>query len=343
MFSKENYPNTFKGIGFVALFAFAAMAIADLAFFSHLQISPLIIGIVLGIIYANTLRHHIPSEWGPGIQFSAKTLLRMAIVFYGFRITFQEIAEVGVEGFVVSFLMVSTTFIIGSYVGIKYFKMDKDLAFLTASGSAVCGAAAVLATEPITKSESYKSAIAVSTVVLYGTIAMFIYPILYKMGIFDMDTKTMGIYVGGTIHEVAQVVAVGGAVGGEGANSAVLVKMTRVVMIVPLLLALGYYIKKTAENISSEEKTKVSVPWFVLGFIGMIALNSLVSFPSSVVNTINSIDTFMLTMAMTALGMGTYLEKFKTTGATPVYVAGIMFIWLMIGGYFITKAVTTIL
>ncbi len=342
MFTLENRNNTFKGIGFVAIFAFAATAIADLPFFSHLQISPLIIGIVLGIIYANTLRHHIPAEWGPGIQFSAKTLLRTAIVFYGFRITFQEIAEVGVEGLLVSIIMVATTFILGTYVGVKYFKMDKDLAYLTASGSSVCGAAAVLATEPITKAESHKSAIAVSTVVLYGTLAMFIYPVLYKMGIFDMDAKTMGIYVGGTIHEVAQVVAVGGAVGGEGANSAVLVKMTRVVMIVPLLLVLGYYIKKTTESATSGEKTKVSIPWFVLGFVGMIALNSLVPFPETILSTINSIDTFLLTMAMTALGMGTYMEKFKTTGAAPVYVAGIMFIWLMVGGYFITKGIVAI-
>lgn len=140
------------------------------------------------------------------------------------------------------------------------------------------------------------------------------------MGVFDMDAKTMGIYVGGTIHEVAQVV------GGEGANSAVLVKITRVVMIVPLLLALGYYIKKTAESASGDEKTKVSVPWFVLGFVGMITLNSLILFSETVLSTVNSIDTFLLTMAMTALGMGTYMEKFKTTGAAPVYVAGIMFI-----------------
>lgn len=342
MFSKEQRNDTFKGIGFVAVFAFAALAISELPFFTHLQISPLIIGIVLGIIYANTLRHHIPEEWAPGIQFSAKTILRTAIVFYGFRITFQEIAEVGMAGLVESIIMVATTFLIGAYVGIKYFKMDKDLAFLTASGSAVCGAAAVLATEPVTKSESHKSAIAVSTVVLFGTIAMFIYPVLFKMGIFDMDAKTMGIFTGGTIHEVAQVVAVGGAVGGEGANSAVLVKMTRVVMIVPLLLALGYYLKKTTEVGADGEKAKVGVPFFVLGFVGMIVLNSLIPFPKPVIGVINEIDTFLLTMAMTALGMGTYLEKFKTTGAAPVYVAGIMFLWLLVGGYFITKAVVAI-
>ncbi len=346
MFSLENRNNTFKGIGFVAIFAFAALAISDLSFFKNLQISPLIIGIVLGIIYANTLRHHIPSEWGPGITFSGKTLLRLAIVFYGFRITLHELMDVGVEGLIVSIIMVATTFLLGSYIGVKYFKMDKDLAFLTAAGSSVCGAAAVLATEPVVKGEDYKSAIAVSTVVLFGTIAMFLYPILFKMGIFDMDGKTMGVYIGGTIHEVAQVVATGAGIGGPGsemANSAVLVKMTRVVLIAPLLLALGLYLAKTASGKSSDsKKASVGVPMFVLGFLAMIVVNSFIPFPKGLIDTINSIDTFLLTMAMTALGMGTYIEKFKTSGAAPIYVAGIMFVWLLVGGYFITKGVTAI-
>ena len=347
MFSAENRNDTFKGIIFVAIFAFAAMAISQLSFIKALQLSPLIIGIVLGIIYANTLRHHIPKEWGPGITFSGKTLLRIAIVFYGFRITLHELMEVGLEGLVVSILMVATTFVLGSYIGVKFFKMDKDLAFLTAAGSSVCGAAAVLATEPVVKGEDYKSAIAVSTVVLYGTIAMFLYPILYKAGIFHMDAKTMGIYIGGTVHEVAQVVATGAGIAGPGSemgNSAVLVKMTRVVLIAPLLLALGFYLAKTSSVKSTDgKKAKVGVPVFVLWFLVMILVNSFVPIPKEIISTINNIDTFLLTMAMTALGMGTYIEKFKTSGAAPIYVAGIMFIWLLVGGYFITKGVAAIL
>jgi len=345
MFSAENRNDTFKGIIFVAIFAFAAMAISQISFIKALQLSPLIIGIVLGIIYANTLRHHIPSEWGPGITFSGKTLLRLAIVFYGFRITLHELMDVGLEGLVVSMLMVATTFLIGSYIGVKFFKMDKDLAFLTAAGSSVCGAAAVLATEPVVKGEDYKSAIAVSTVVLYGTIAMFLYPILYKAGVFDMDAKTMGIYIGGTVHEVAQVVATGAGIAGPGSamgNSAVLVKMTRVVLIAPLLLALGFYLAKTTKS-TDGKKAKVGVPVFVLWFLVMILVNSFVPIPKGVIGVINSVDTFLLTMAMTALGMGTYIEKFKTSGAAPIYVAGIMFIWLLVGGYFITKGVAAIL
>jgi len=156
----------------------------------------------------------------------------------------------------------------------------------------------------------------------------------------------MGVYIGGTIHEVAQVVATGAGIGGPGsemANSAVLVKMTRVVLIAPLLLALGLYLAKTASGKSSDsKKASVGVPMFVLGFLAMIVVNSFIPFPKGLIDTINSIDTFLLTMAMTALGMGTYIEKFKTSGAAPIYVAGIMFVWLLVGGYFITKGVTAI-
>ena len=342
MFSPENRVSTLKGIGLVAVFSVAAMAISEFQIFKSLKISPLIIGIVLGIIYANSLRNRLPEEWVPGILFSAKTILRTAIVFYGFRITFQEIAHVGVAGLVESIVMVATTFLIGSYVGIKFFKMDKDLAFLTAAGSSVCGAAAVLATEPVVKAETHKSAIAVSTVVLFGTIAMFLYPALYKSGILHMSPEEIGVYIGGTVHEVAQVVGAAGGTGvAEAQNTAVLVKMTRVIMIAPLLLALGYYLKRSAEH-AGGEKTKVAIPLFVLGFIGMIVLNSIIPFPKEVLHTINSIDTFLLTMAMTALGMETHAGKFKTSGAAPIYVATIMFAWLVIGGYFITKGVMAI-
>jgi uncharacterized integral membrane protein (TIGR00698 family) len=185
-FSKENRKGTIYGIIFVAVFAAAATAIAQMAFIKSLGISPLVIGIVLGIFYANTLHNHIPSEWSTGITFSGKKILRFAIVFYGFRITFQQIMDVGMSGFMVSLIMLSTTFILGSYLGMKIFKMDRDTSMLTASGASVCGAAAVLATEPVLKAEGHKTAVAVSMVVLFGTISMFLYPVVFadSFGIF---------------------------------------------------------------------------------------------------------------------------------------------------------------
>jgi uncharacterized integral membrane protein (TIGR00698 family) len=348
-FSAKNRKGTISGIIFVALVAASATYIAGLGPVKALGISPLVVGIVIGIFYANTLHNHFPASWESGIVFSGKKILRFAIVFYGFRITFQQIMDVGVEGFMVSLIMLSSTFILGTWLGHKIFKMDRDTAMLNASGASVCGAAAVLATEPVLKAESHKAAIAVSMVVLFGTISMFLYPVLYAAiiepasGFLHMTPSEFGIYVGGTIHEVAQVVAVPASIPGAPevmANNAVIVKMTRVIMIAPMLIILGIYLSYSAKKTGGEAGgVKLVIPWFAVYFIGMAGFNSLHLVPENIVNVINQIDTFLLTMAMTALGMGTRFAKFKGLGLAPLYTAGTMFLWLVIGGFVVTKLV----
>lgn len=349
-FSAQNRKGTMSGIIFVAIFAAAATFISGLAPVQALGLSPLVIGIVMGIFYANTLHNQTPKEWQSGITFSAKKILRFAIVFYGFRITFQEIAEVGMDGFLVSLIMLASTMILGAWLGYKIFGMDKDTSILNASGASVCGAAAVLATEPVLKAEEYKTAIAVSMVVLFGTISMFLYPVLYTTvfenatGFLHMSAREFGIYVGGTIHEVAQVVAVPASVPNapeEMANAAIIVKMTRVIMIAPMLIILGLYLAYSAKKEGGEAggKMKLVIPWFAVYFIGMAGFNSLHLLPQNLVDIINEIDTFLLTMAMTALGMGTVFSKFKGLGLAPVYTSAAMFGWLVVGGFIVTKLV----
>ncbi|MDD2949410.1 MAG: YeiH family protein [Sulfuricurvum sp.] len=359
-FSPAKRKGTLSGILFVAIFAAAATMIADIGIIKNLGISPLVVGIVLGIFFANTLHNRIPSVWEGGITFSGKKILRFAIVFYGFRITFQQIEQVGIEGFMVSLIMLSTTFILGTFLSQKFFKLDRDTSMLTAAGASVCGAAAVLATEPVLKSEEHKAAIAVSMVVLFGTISMFLYPVLYAAiiapatGFLHMDPSTFGMYVGGTIHEVAQVVAVPASIPGADqsmANTAVIVKMTRVILIAPMLIVLGIYLSYAAKKSGTTGGgVKLVIPWFAVYFIGMAGVNSLIlnftdahageaiaTTISSAIANINMVDTFLLTMAMTALGMGTRFSKFKGLGLAPIYAAGSMFIWLVVGGFVITQ------
>ena len=349
-FSPARRNGTLSGVFFVAIFAAAATFISDLSFIKDLGLSPLVIGIVMGIFYANTLHNQTPKAWQSGITFSGKKILRFAIVFYGFRITFQQIAEVGMDGFLVSLIMLSTTLIFGSWMGFKVFGMEKDTSILTASGASVCGAAAVLATEPVLKAEEHKTAIAVSMVVLFGTISMFLYPVLYTTifenatGFLHMSPREFGIYVGGTIHEVAQVVAVPASIpnaSAEMANAAVIVKMTRVIMIAPMLIVLGLYLAYSTkkEGTDTESKMKLVIPWFAVYFIGVAGFNSLQLVPQNIVDVINQIDTFLLTMAMTALGMGTIFSKFRGLGLAPVYTALSMFVWLVVGGFVVTKLV----
>ena len=365
-FSPPKRKGTLSGIIFVALVASAASFIANLAPVAALGLSPLVIGIVIGIFYANTMHNHFPAAWESGIVFSAKKILRFAIVFYGFRITFQQIAEVGMEGFLVSLIMLSSTFILGTWIGQKIFRMDRDTSMLSASGASVCGAAAVLATEPVLKAQEHKAAIAVSMVVLFGTISMFLYPVLYTMiiepssGWLHMTPQAFGIYVGGTIHEVAQVVAVPASIPNasqEMANAAVIVKMTRVIMIAPMLIVLGIYLSYTEKKSGQESDSgvKLVIPWFAVYFVGMAGLNSLIhgytltapedmaTMIKTIITYINEIDTFLLTMAMTALGMGTQFSKFKGLGLAPIYTAGVMFAWLVIGGFVVVQVVTGLL
>jgi uncharacterized integral membrane protein (TIGR00698 family) len=345
---EEKVKGTVYGVLFVAIFSFIANMISNVSYFKSLGISPLVIGIVIGMIYANTLYSYTPKKWFIGVTFSAKKILRFAIVFYGFRVSFQDLMYVGMEGFLVSFTMLTSTFILGSYIGSKIFKMDQKTSMLMASGASVCGAAAVLATEPVIKGQGHQTAISVSMVVLFGTISMFLYPVLYSyiiepsQGFLHMSTKEFGIYVGASIHEVAQVVAVPAAILGapqDMANTAVIAKMTRVILIAPMLILLGIYLSYCSKDNKKDGVVKLVIPWFAVYFIGMAGVNSLNIIPQSVVSIIIEIDTFLLTMAMTALGMGTIFSKFKGFGMAPLYTAGSMFLWLVVGGFVITKVI----
>lgn len=323
-FSRKNRGSTFHGILFVALFALSSLYLAEMAWIVKSGISSLIIAIVLGMIYSNTLRHHLPHEWTAGIQFSAKHLLRLAIVLYGFRISFQQIVSVGVEGFLIDSVVVFVTLLVGTWVGVKVFKLDHKLALLISAGAAICGAAAVLAVEDVLKSEPYKATVAVGTVVLFGTLSMFLYPLLQHAGLFGFTDSQYGLLVGATVHEVAQAVVAGNDVSTQAGDVAIIVKMTRVLLLVPVLILLSISQKQT--------KSRLVIPWFAILFVGMIGVNSLHLFSASMIMWINQLDVFLLTMAMAAIGIETNFGKIKQVGWKPLYFAFVLFAGLLLGG-----------
>lgn len=337
------------GVLLIALFACAAFYIGSASIFTELSISPMIIGILLGMLYANSLRNHLPDTWVPGIQYCAKRILRIGIILYGFRLTFQDIAAVGIPGIVVDAIVVSVTVLGGYQVG-RLLKMDRDISLLTSIGSGICGAAAVLGAEATMHTKPYKTAVAVATVVIFGTISMFIYPIAYRTGLLGLTPEQMGIYGGSTLHEVAHAVGAGNAMSESIASTTVIVKMIRVMMLVPVLLILGIWVARrgrVSDGVTADGKTRVAVPWFAFGFLAVIALNSLsvwlntlptpLGLPAAATDAINYIDTFLLTMAMVALGAETSIDKFKKAGAKPFILAFIIYIWLLGGGYLMAR------
>ncbi|MDM8338685.1 YeiH family protein [Mediterranea massiliensis] len=351
MFTQGNRGNTLHGILLIALFSFSAFYIAEIPFVKSLSFSPLIVGIILGMLYANSLRNRLPETWVPGIKFCTKQVLRWGIILYGFRLTLTQVAAVGLPAVVIDAIIVAGTIFLGLGLG-KLFKIDRDTALMTSTGSAICGAAAVLGAEPVVKCEGHKTAIAVSTVVIFGTISMFLYPIMYRTGILDGMTNTeVAIYTGSTLHEVAHVAGAGNAMDPTDtlgiAGTATITKMIRVMLLAPVLVIMSFALagRKKVNADGTVSKSKITIPWFAFGFIGVICLNSLLQYLFGVESvkeiplngTIEYIDTFMLTMAMTALGTDTSIEKFKQAGAKPFVLAFGLYIWLVIGGYFLTK------
>ena len=325
------------GILLITLFSCAAFYIGDMDFVKSLSFSPMIVGIILGMLYANSLRNNLPETWVPGIQFCSKRVLRFGIILYGFRLTFQDVTAVGIPAVIIDAIIVGGTIGLGMLIG-RLMKMDRGITLLTSVGSAICGAAAVLGAESAIRTKPYKTAVAVSTVVIFGTLSMFLYPILYRNGIFALSPEQMGIYAGSTIHEVAHVVGAGNAMGDEVASIAIIVKMIRVMMLVPVLLIITWAVAKAAAANGSEgEKGKINIPWFAILFLVVIAFNSFDLLPESVVSFINTFDTFLLTMAMTALGAETSIEKFKKAGAKPFVLALVLQLWLLTGGFLLAQ------
>ncbi len=336
---QERKAGILHGVLFMALFACAAFFIGEAQFLKAISFSPLIIGIILGMIYANSLRNHLPETWTPGIQYCSKRVLRLGIILYGFRLTFQQVVEVGLPGITVDCIIVAVTILGGVMVG-KWLKMDRDIALLTSIGSGICGAAAVLGAEATLRTKPYKTAVAVATVVIFGTLSMFLYPIGYQTGIIDLTPEQMGIFSGSTLHEVAHAVGAGEAIGGVTASTSIIVKMIRVMLLVPVLLILGWWAAaKMRKSPAAAEgvKGKVAVPWFAFGFLLVIGFNSLNLLPEVVVGWINQFDTFLLTMAMAALGAETSFDKFKKAGVKPFLLAAILYVWLLVGGYIMAK------
>lgn len=337
--------NYIPGIILTTIIAILATFISKLEIVKEtVNFSPLIIAILLGVLIGNIWK--IPETLKPGIIFSLKKILRIAIVFLGFRLTFQNVIDVGFEGLIVDTIMLTSTFLFGVYISRKWFGLEPEISYLVASGSSICGASAVLATAPVVRAEMHHAAMAVATVTIFGTTAMFIYPIVYKFfsSALGFNEVLYGIWTGATVHEVAQVVAAGFAISDVAGNTATISKLTRVMMLAPLLITLSFYLaKKHSTHGAGIALRDIPIPYFVFGFIAMVGVNSTHIIPENIVHYINIIDGFLLTIAMAAMGLETNINKIKGVGMKPIYAAAIIFLYLFFVGIASIKVVHSLM
>ena len=220
-----------------------------------------------------------------------------------------------------------STFALACLLGTRVFGLPRATALLIGAGSSICGAAAVMATAPVVRGRSEDVAVAVATVVGFGSVAMILYPAACHL--LALPPQAYGLWAGSTIHEVAQVVAAGHAVSDAAADTAVIAKMVRVMMLAPFLVALSAWFARATP---AATRAPIAIPWFALGFVALAGVRSLDVLPERAVALANTAGVALLAVAMAALGLATRLSAMKAAGLQPLALGATLFAWLVLGG-----------
>jgi uncharacterized integral membrane protein (TIGR00698 family) len=283
-------------------------------------LSPLILAIVLGITSSNLL--NISSFYQLGIEFCLKKILRVAIALLGLQFSINQITSIGTSGLVVIVATIITTFSFTLWLGSKL-GVARNLTQLIASGTSICGASAVIAANTAIDGSDEDSAYAVAIVTVFGTISMLLFPLLSNF--LQLNFQTFGIWCGASIHEIAQVVAAGFQLSPISGEVAVITKLSRVLFLIPTVFLL-----RTGFGSQKPPKSQTPIPWFMLYFILLIAVNSIHILPDLFTDWVIQINKFLLTVSLAAMGLVTSLTKLKQVGIKPLFLAGGS--WLFISG-----------
>ena len=319
----KRHSATLPGLALAAAIVGAAFAARQLPGLGLL--SPMIVAIVLGIAVRNAAG--LPAAARPGVAFSMRRLLRLGIILLGLQLTVSHFATVGVAGMAVIVVSLVATFAATLWLG-RLLGVDRRLTELIASGTSICGASAVIATNSVTEAPEEDVAYAVACVTLFGSIAMLVYPLL--PGLLELAPHSYGLWAGASIHEVAQVVAATFQDGTQAGEYGAIAKLSRVMMLAPTVLALGFLAARRMGR-DGTGRAKAPAPWFVLGFVAMVGLNSLVSIPAEATAALGVAAVVLLSMGLAAMGLETDIGKLRAKGTRPlllgllasVFIAGL--------------------
>ncbi|HTS64770.1 MAG TPA: YeiH family protein [Candidatus Acidoferrales bacterium] len=279
-------------------------------------ISALMLAIFLGMAVGNTAG--VPAAMQSGIRFSMRRLLRLAIVLLGFQISLRQILQVGGPGFLIVLATLVCTFLFTVWLG-RRLGVDPKVAELIAAGTSICGASAIVAANTVTEADDEAVTYSIAIITALGTASILLYPL--AAAAMGMPSPAYGLWTGASIHEIAQVVAAAFQGGSVSAQYGAISKLSRVMLLAPVVFTLGYL---AARRRSSAEgaRARVPVPWFLLGFLAMIAVNSLGVVPAAWTARLVTANQFLLAAALAAMGLETSLRKLRAAGMRPFLLGG---------------------
>lgn len=301
------------GIGFTFIIAVLGFILAALPGFDH--IGPLACAILLALGYRQFFG--FPEKLRAGIQFSSKKLLRFAIILYGLKLNMVVVFHEGLP-----LLLKGAGTIIFSLVVLmaiaKWLKADLNLSLLLGIGTGICGAAAIAAVSSIIKAKDEDTAMGVGIIALVGTVLSIIYTLIYPL--LSISPIDYGTWVGISLHEIAHVALAAAPAGQDVLAHALLAKLARVFLLIPVCFILLIWMKKKGKM---EEEAKIEFPWFLIGFIvmsfvGSYILGKEIPVSKQFMSDIAIFTTFILTMSMTGLGLNINLKDLRTKSIRPL-------------------------
>jgi uncharacterized integral membrane protein (TIGR00698 family) len=289
--------------------------------------NPVLVAMIFGLVLGGVFG--CPASLRPGLDFTKRHLLRLGVILLGFRITVVLLSDLGLMPITVAAIELVLVLALMRWVAVRLFKLDPHLALLVAVGSSVCGAAAILSVASMDKEREPHAGVAIALITIAGTVSLLLFPIAFLEGwLPGLDERGFGVAVGASIFELAQVYGASFAVSEGALNTATLVKLSKVVMLIPLLLALGMRRRNAA---SATTPRRIPVPWFVIAFLAVLVFNSLVTVHPQVRSAILQGDQFLFLMVMIALGVTTPLALLLGSGALRLIGAGVVAVVLATG------------
>ncbi|WOD40156.1 YeiH family protein [Nodosilinea sp. E11] len=286
-------------------------------------LNPLLIAVLLGMGWRQW--GVVPAAYRTGIKFAMKRVLRLAVILLGLRLSLAEVMAVGPWGLGLVTLGTVSTFYLTCWLG-KRLGVNPRLAQLIAAGTSICGASAVVATNPVIEGSEEDMTYAIATITGFGTLAMLTYPLVGSL--LQLSPSAFGLWCGASVHEVAQVIATAFQNGDLSGEVATITKLSRVLLIVPIILSLGWQAQRPDHG--SQPARPLPIPWFVLFFCLLVGVNSLGLVAAPIKAVVLSGNQVLLCMAMVAMGLETKLSNLTQLGLRPVYLAGLS--WLFLAG-----------
>lgn len=291
-----------------------------------------VLGMLSPIILAMMIGMGVRAAFGamplarPGLSFAARWLLRLAIVLLGFQVTLTQMAQLGAGGIAIICASTFATFAFTIWIG-RLVGIDASLARLLAAGTSICGASAILAANNVVRARDEDAAYAIGCITLFGTVAIFLYPVLAVVA--GLDARIYGLWAGASIHEIAQVVAATFQLGQNAGEYGTMSKLVRVALLVPVLALLSATVWDRLSPQAAGPAQR-QIPFFALGFLAVVVANSTFEMSADAREWLSRITTFLFAMSLGAMGMELRLRHIASRGLRPLAVAALATVFIAV-------------